>query len=76
MRSRLKAFRVLHKLRQTDIALDLGVCRSTYSFIERGERDGSMKFWRKLQQVYGVSDEEMYKLMKVDEVKQCETKEK
>ena len=67
MRSRLKAFRVLRKERQTDIALALGVSRATYSHIERGECDGSMKFWQKLQQVYGVSDEEMYALMKLDE---------
>jgi len=67
MRSKLKAFRVLRKLRQTDIAYELGVSRATYSYIERGERDGNMKFWQKLQQVYGVSDEEMYTLMKLDE---------
>ena len=67
MRSRLKAFRVLRKLRQTDIACALGVSRATYSHIERGECDGSIKFWQKLQQVYGVSDEEMYALMKLDE---------
>ena len=67
MRSRLKAFRVLRKLRKTDIAYELGVSRATYSHIERGECDGSMKFWRKFQQVYGVSDEEMYALMTLDE---------
>ena len=67
MRSRLKAFRVLRKERQADIAHALGVSRATYSHIERGECDGSMKFWRKLQQVYGVSDEEMYAIMKLDE---------
>ena len=67
MRSRLKAFRVLRKERQTDIASALGVSRATYSHIEGGECDGSMKFWRKFQQVYGVSDEEMYALMKLDE---------
>lgn len=67
MRSRLKAFRVLRKERQADIAHALGVSRATYSHIERGECDGSMKFWQKLQQAYGVSDEEMYALMKLDE---------
>ena len=76
MRSRLKAFRVLKKLRQTDIAYELGVSRATYSFIERGERSGNAEFWQRLQRTYSVPDEEMYKLMKVDEVEQCETKEK
>lgn len=75
-RTNLKVFRIAHKLRQTDIAYDLGVSRATYSFIERGERSGNAEFWQRLQRTYNVPDEEMYKLMKVDEVKQCETKEK
>lgn len=75
-RTNLKVFRIAHKLRQTDIAYDLGVSRATYSFIERGERSGNAEFWQRLQRTYNVPDEEMYKLMKVDEVEQCETKEK
>ena len=76
MRTNLKVFRTAHRLRQTDIAYDLGVSRATYSYIERGIRSGKAKFWQKLQQVYGVSDADMYNLMKCDEVEQCETKEK
>lgn len=75
-RTNLKVFRTAHKLRQTDIAYELGVSRATYSFIERGERSGNAEFWQRLQRTYSVPDEEMYKLMKVDEVEQCETKEK
>lgn len=67
MRTNLKVFRTAHKLRQTDIAYDLGVSRATYSFIERGERSGNAEFWQKLQRVYNVPDEQMYALMKVDE---------
>lgn len=69
-------FRTAHKLRQADIANELGVSRATYSFIERGIRSGSSEFWQKLQRTYNVADEDMYKLMKLDEVEQCETKEK
>lgn len=78
MRTNLKVFRTAHKLRQTDIAYDLGVSRATYSFIERGERSGNAEFWQKLQRVYNVPDEQMYALMKVDEerAEQCETKGK
>ena len=78
MRTNLKVFRTAHKLRQTDIAYDLGVSRATYSFIERGERSGNAEFWQKLQRVYNVPDEQMYALMKVDEerTEQCETKGK
>lgn len=78
MRTNLKVFRTARKLRQTDIAYDLGVSRATYSFIERGERSGNAEFWQKLQRVYNVPDEQMYALMKVDEEReeQCETKGK
>jgi transcriptional regulator with XRE-family HTH domain len=69
-------FRTARKLRQTDIAYDLGVSRATYSFIERGVRNGKAEFWDRLQRTYNVADEDMYKLMKLDEVEQCETKEK
>ena len=66
-RTNLKLFRTARKLRQTDIALALGVSRATYSFIERGKRSGNAEFWQKLQSVYNVSDEQMYTLMKLDE---------
>lgn len=76
MRTNLKVFRTDRKLRQTDIAYDLGVSRVTYSLIERGLRSGSAEFWQRLQRVYNVPNEEMNSLMKVDEVEQCETKER
>jgi transcriptional regulator with XRE-family HTH domain len=78
MRTNLKVFRTAHKLRQTDIAYELGVSRATYSFIERGIRSGSGEFWQTLQRVYNVPDEQMYTLMKLDEerTEQCETNEK
>lgn len=75
-RTNLKVFRTAHKLRQTDIACDLGVSRATYSFIERGIRNGNAEFWNRLQQRYNVPDAEMWSLQKLDEVKQCEMKEK
>ena len=75
MRTNLKVFRTDRKLRQTDIAYDLGVSRMTYSLIVRGLRSGSSEFWQRLQRVYNVPNEEMYSLMKLDEVEQCETKE-
>lgn len=67
MRTNLKVFRTARKLRQTDIAYELGVSRATYSFIERGVRSGSAEFWQKLQREYNVPDEQMYFLMKLDE---------
>jgi len=76
MRTALKQFRIGEHLTQSEFATSLNVSRATYSFIERGERIGSMKFWQKLQQHYKVPDEQMFKLMKLDEVKPCETKGK
>lgn len=77
-RTNLKIFRTAHKLRQTDIAVDLGISRATYSFIERGLRSGTTEFWNRLQQKYNVPDAEMWALQKIDESenKQCETSEK
>lgn len=65
-RTNLKVFRTAHKLRQTDIAYDLGVSRATYSYIERGLRSGTYEFWSKLQSTYNVPDEDMYALQKLD----------
>lgn len=66
MRTNLKVFRTAHKLRQTDIAYELGVSRATYSYIERGLRSGTAEFWSKLQSTYNVPDEDMYALQKLD----------
>ena len=74
MRTNLKVFRTAHKLRQTDIALDLGVSRATYSFIERGIRNGTTDFWNKLQRTYNVPDEEMWALQKLDKQEQSNEK--
>lgn len=65
-RTNLKVFRTAHKLRQTDIAYDLGVSRATYSYIERGLRSGTAEFWSKLQSTYNVPDEDMYALQRLD----------
>lgn len=65
-RTNLKVFRTAHKLRQTDIAYDLGVSRAKYSYIERGLRSGTAEFWSKLQSTYNVPDEDMYALQKLD----------
>lgn len=76
-RTNLKVFRTAHKLRQTDIAYELGVSRATYSFIERGLRGGTAEFWRNLQRTYNIPDAEMWLLQKLDESEngKCETKE-
>ena len=63
-RKNLKVFRAKHDLTQAEIAEKLNYSRSQYALIERGDRDGTQAFWNNLQAVFGVSDEEMWKLMK------------
>ncbi len=78
MRTRLKQFRVGLHLTQAEFAAKIGVCRATYSFIERGIRSGTNEFWANIQRVFDVPDEEMYVLMKLDESEDepCGTNEK
>lgn len=76
MRTALKQFRIGVHLTQVEFAKKCGCGRANYSFIERGERSGSAQFWANLQKTFNVPDEQMYRLMKLDEVKQCGMKEK
>lgn len=65
-RKNLKIFRVNADLTQAEMADKLDYSRSQYALIERGERDGAQAFWNTLQAVFGVSDEDMWKLMRKD----------
>jgi len=62
MRTSLKILRVKHNLTQADIADKLGVSYPTYNLIEQGKRKGSTEFWAKLQQVFNLTDAEMWAL--------------
>ena len=70
MRTALKQFRIGLHLTQAEFAKKTGVSRAMYSYIERGKRQGKPEFWLNLQNVFNVPDEEMWKLQKIDEVKQ------
>ena len=63
-RRALKLLRHEKELRQEDMARLLKVDRVTYAAIERGVRDGSFKLWERFQQVFHISDADMWKLMK------------
>ena len=67
MRTNLYMFRHNHKLSQSKMAEKCGVSRVTYGKIENGERSGSADFWRTLQKAFGVPDEEMWNLQKIEE---------
>lgn len=66
MRINLKVFRVKNKLTQAEIAEKVGVSRQVYANIEKGRNGGSTEFWGNLQRAFGIADEEMYSLMKLD----------
>lgn len=67
MRKNLKLFRVSHGLTQKDMAEKTGLSRTGYGFIEKGRTQGSPTFWNALQREFNVPDEDMYKLMKLEE---------
>ena len=66
MRTNLYMFRCKHKLTKTEMAKKTAVGRVTYNYIENGERDGSHKFWKTLQNVFKIPDSEMWELQKLD----------
>lgn len=71
-RHNLYMFRCDKKLTQAEMAGLLGVSRATYSYVERGERSGTIEFWGNLQKVFNVPDAEMYPLQKLEEGKDGE----
>ena len=66
IRTNLKVFRVKHNLTQEEIASRIGCIRPTYSAIENGKREGRKTFWGDLQMAFGLTDDEIQELMKVD----------
>ena len=51
-RHNLYMFRCSKRLSQQEIADKIGVDRMTYSKIENGKSDGSMRFWNALKEAY------------------------
>lgn len=67
MRNKLYMFRHSMKLSQQAMADKIGCNRETYASVERGVRNGSMTFWRKLQTAFDIPDAEIGALMRIDE---------
>lgn len=62
MRTRLKVFRVLQKLNQSQMSERLGYGSAYYGHIERGLRKGSAEFWAQLQAAFGLTDDQVKEL--------------
>ena len=62
MRTELKVLRIKNHLTQTQLAEKLGVSYATYNLVEQGKRKGSVEFWGKVQQVFNLTDADMWQL--------------
>ena len=57
-------------LSQRETAEKIGISEGAYSYIENGKRTGSTKTWKKIQEVFNLSDEEVWKLQKTNKKEQ------
>lgn len=67
MRTRLKLFRVKHKLTQEQIADKIGYGRMTYAAVENGKRNPSKAFCEAFSKAFGLSLSKVSELMIIDE---------
>lgn len=61
-RINLKIFRIRQDLTQTEMAERLKWDRVSYCAIESGKRDPSITFFYRLQEVFNISDDQMWEL--------------
>jgi DNA-binding XRE family transcriptional regulator len=66
MRIELKKIRIEHKMNQREFANKIGISAMSYSRLERGYNDGTLKVWLKIQKALNIEDENMFKLIKKD----------
>lgn len=62
-RIKLKQLRIGLDLSQEQMADRLNVSRSQYAAIENGQRYGTLKFWRNLQETLVVPKGEVFEMM-------------
>ena len=67
MRTRLKLFRVQHKLTQEQISGKIGYGRMTYANVENGKRNPSKNFCVEFAKAFGLSLSKVSELMVIDE---------
>lgn len=67
MRSTLKRMREAKGLTLREMGDRLGFDYSYYSRIEKGEKDGSYKFWEKIKEFYGLDRGFIWRVMTEDE---------
>ena len=74
MRHKLKKLRLEYGDTQDDVARQTGTTKEYYSLIERGERVGTVPYWLRLQKFYGLSNAELWDIVKEGVVFEGKTK--
>jgi DNA-binding XRE family transcriptional regulator len=64
MRMNLKLIRVKHGLRQEDMAKRTNISLPTYRAIETGIVSGKDEFWKAVQRMFFIPDEQMWEVMR------------
>ena len=54
--------RVDHDLTQEQLAEKCGVSKATINLVENGKNRGSKKLWQKIQEIFNLDGEQMWKL--------------
>jgi DNA-binding XRE family transcriptional regulator len=60
----LRVLRARHGMTQTEAAAACGFSRSLWGEVEKGNQQGSHKFWSAIQTTFQIPDAEMWQLMK------------
>ena len=64
MKSKLKNIREEKGLSQEKTAENCGISTIMYQSMEQGRRKGSFRTWKKIQEVLGIPDEEMWDVIR------------
>lgn len=67
MRTELKVLRVKQKMTQAQFAEKIGVGRALYASIENGSRNGTLEFWQKFKDAFGIPENEIWRYTQNDE---------
>lgn len=52
------------RISQREMAEKIGITEGAYSLIERGQRNGSRKTWLKIQALFNLKDEDVWRMQR------------
>ena len=62
VRKELKLLRIKNDLTQEQLSQKIGISKGAYSLIEQGKKGGSDKTWLKIQEIFNLSGDQVWKL--------------